>query len=92
MECKVLDPAYLNFTRCELKPVSRGVKEIFVDVKLFQKPVDNVTHDLVVSGLRVDDDTNLRLPIEKGNYAFYLYWSVYNVMRSIVKTYVQLVD
>jgi len=43
LECHVVDPTFCGFENCVVKPVSRGVKELSMAVRLYQLPVTNIS-------------------------------------------------
>ncbi|TDG51663.1 hypothetical protein AWZ03_001723 [Drosophila navojoa] len=43
VECQSVDPEIIEIRSCILKPVGRGVKDIYVVVKLLKEPVTNAT-------------------------------------------------
>ncbi|ALC41250.1 CG33632, partial [Drosophila busckii] len=48
IECRTVDKSFCNVQKCEMKAVSRGVKEISIYVKMLQVPVSNLTVGLKV--------------------------------------------
>ncbi|EDW74163.1 uncharacterized protein Dwil_GK21529 [Drosophila willistoni] len=46
IECNSNNDSYARIDLCELKPVGRGVKEMSVIVKLFDKPISNASFGL----------------------------------------------
>ncbi|KAH8299644.1 hypothetical protein KR044_004111, partial [Drosophila immigrans] len=43
IHCQVVDPLFLKFENCVIKPVNRDVKELNMVIRVFQLPVNNVT-------------------------------------------------
>ncbi|XP_062128599.1 uncharacterized protein LOC133840663 isoform X2 [Drosophila sulfurigaster albostrigata] len=42
-KCRVVDPSFCYYERCDIKAINRNVKDFNVVVRLLQKPVNNVT-------------------------------------------------
>ncbi|KAH8391257.1 hypothetical protein KR215_009709, partial [Drosophila sulfurigaster] len=47
-KCRVVDPSFCYYERCDIKAINRNVKEFNVVVRLHQKPVNNVTVRLAI--------------------------------------------
>lgn len=45
IECHSFDPENIHIRSCILKPVGRGVKDVYVVIKLPKEPVTNATVD-----------------------------------------------
>ncbi|CAD7006463.1 unnamed protein product [Ceratitis capitata] len=87
IDCKALDKPFADFQNCRLRVPKRGVIALWLHVKLFQIPVNNVSHDIIITNLILQDEMFNRIPVPAGEYMFKLMVGAYNEWKADVKAY-----
>ncbi|XP_061388824.1 uncharacterized protein LOC133323939, partial [Musca vetustissima] len=92
LQCQAFHPEFAKFAKCRLKVVKRGVISLNINVELYQVPVTNATHNIIVDNLILYEDVLKYFPLPHGDYMIQLKVAAYNDWKADVRTYITLTN